>query len=639
MRTFFSLVSSLFLCGQLYAQSTVLVRNSTWQNFNVAVTQLGTTTVNQSHWTPQDSLVRSWIESTGQEVLTVSRSNTAIPEGDTVYYHVDLQGYTDTLTIKLRLVGTANGSDMHYSIAGNSFAEPWYADAGFHEVQTILAGKPVIIKFRPDNDDATMQRNIRFALHDLPVYELDESDFEDPNVLNVMYYNIQMISFGVSGMPQANERGSLLPAQISPYQDVVCFAEAFDDTPRENFLTPAMQAAGFPYKTEILNATGVIPVPTNGGVIIFSRWPIEMESEIEYEECGPASADCLAKKGMKYARINKLGKRYHVFGTHMDAGSGADDIYARRTQMAEIRDFISSLAIPQSEPVIFGGDFNTNPIDLDMDYQAFLDTMSPIVPHYLGFYESNFNDEFGGIIDHAWADSRHLIPTEITNNIITIRSLDPVLWELSEFSDHRCVLGRFSYPDFSKSISDTLICPGESLTLAVETTHSATYQWVKDGTPLNSETTASLTLNNATELQSGNYVCLVSYDVTYGHWGDSLTSLFYPNGAQTVTAELQFDFGTITVDEVQCQVGISENEIAQWQLYPNPSNGTVHLQLPTQPHNVELTIFSAQGKAVFATTINRKNMTFNLSHLSQGTYTATLTDPTNGTWHQSLVLF
>jgi hypothetical protein len=28
----------------------------------------------------------------------------------------------------------------------------------------------------------------------------------------------------------------------------------------------------------------------------------------------------LANKGIKYARVNKLGKRYHLFGTHMDAG-------------------------------------------------------------------------------------------------------------------------------------------------------------------------------------------------------------------------------------------------------------------------------------------------------------------------------
>ncbi|MFM1876878.1 MAG: hypothetical protein RL266_2615 [Bacteroidota bacterium] len=637
------ILSALFILTQFaatstIAQSTVFVRNSTWQDFDVEAGQNGTVNVDFNEWSVVNSQVRGWIESTGQEVLTVNRTNNAVPEGDTAYFDIGLNGSSDNITLKLRLIGISGGTELAYSVSGNGFSEPWYTDGDFHEVQTTLAGKSVVIKFKPDNDDASQTRNIRFAIHDLPVYDLPEADFADRNVLNVMYYNIQMISFGVSGMPQANERGALLPAQISEHQDVVVFAEAFDDGPREDHLIPAMEAAGFAYRTEILNEPGgIIPFPVNGGVIIFSRWPILAEDEIDFAECGQAASDCLANKGVKYAKINKLGKTYHVFGTHMDAGSGADDTFARRTQMAEIRDFIAALNIPENEPVIFGGDFNTDPIDSDMDYQAFLDTMNPIIPQHIGYFESNFNDDFGKIIDHAWGDRTHFVPVTITNEVITIRSLDPALWDLSEFSDHRCVLGRYEFPDFEKIGGDTLICPGEDLLLTINTAFPASFQWFKDGMELTGQTGSELQFTNALESQTGHYTCLVSYDVVYGNWQDPLTAVFYPDGADTVEARLTFDFGEIVIDEILCHVGIDEPNAIVAQLYPNPADDELNVVFSRSLKGAEVRAFSSDGTLVFNDHINGNSMRINLLHMASGIYTLEIRTQ-NESVHQRFVV-
>ena len=638
MRIFLSLIASLGLCTQLFGQSTIYVRNSTWQDFEVEAGQTGTVTVPQGEWSGGDPIVRGWLETTGQEVLSFNRTNTAVPEGDTAYYNVDLNGSTDFLTIKIRVIGVAGGTELDYSVEGNGFSEPWFDDGNFHEVQTTLAGKSVVIKFKPDNDDSNSDRDVRFAIHDLPVYEIDAADFENPNVMNVMYYNIQMISFGLSGMPQPNERASLLPAQISEYQDVVSFSEAFDDGPRQDNLIPAMEAAGFPYRTDILNPAGIIPIPTNGGIIIFSRWPIETEQDIDFAECGQAASDCLANKGVKYARINKLGKTYHVFGTHMDAGSQSDDIFARRTQMAEIRDFIADLNIPENEAVIVGGDFNTDPIDGDNDYLAFLDTLNPIIPQHLGFYESNFNDDFGKVIDHAWGIRTHLVPTTITNEIITIRSLNPVLWDLSEFSDHRCILGRYTYPDFTKTGGDTLVCPGENLTLSVNSIFPASYQWLKDGIELNGEITSELELLNTLESESGNYSCLVSYDVVYGDWGDSLTTLFYPEGADTVEARLNFEFGQITIDDVLCQVGIEDVTADDWRIFPNPTTGVLNVSLSKKMKDAGIKVYSSSGKMVYSIDLAEPNSSIDLAHLSDGLYMIEIAIE-GSTAHQRFVVY
>lgn len=607
----------LVLCfACTFGQSSVYIRNSTWQDFDIEAGQFGTLIVNQSEWSAGDPVIRSWLETTGQEALTVNRTNTAVPEGDTAYYNIDLLGNSDFLTIKLRVIGIAGGTELDYSVSGNGFSEPWYDDGDFHEIQTTLAGKAVVIKFKPDNDDGNQDRDIRFAIHDLPVYELDPLDFENPNVMNAMFYNIQMLPFGVVGMAQANDRGNLFPAQISPYQDVVMFAEAFDTSPREDHLDPAMESAGFPYKTSILNDPGLIPFPWNGGVIIYSRWPIEAEDEIDFSECGQASQDCLANKGIKYAKVNKLGKRYHIFGTHMDAGGNEDDIFARRTSMAEMRDFIADLNIPDGEPVILGGDFNLRP-STD-DFQAFIDTMNPYFPLHTGYWESNFNDQFGGIIDHAWGDRLHLVATASTNELITPRSLHPDLWDLYEFSDHRCVLGRFEYPDIEKNGGDTLVCPGENLTLGVATDYPVTYKWFKDGAQIAGETGSSLGFVDAQESESGNYTCLVSYDVIYGTWQDSLSALFYPNGADTVEARLEYEF-EVTIDQALCELGVNDLRESSIKIYPNPAQDFVRIDVPSATSKGQIQVFNSVGVLVREDRITISS-TIDVSSWSRGVY-------------------
>jgi len=637
LRFSFLLTLCVSISMQCLSQSSVYFRNSTWQDFEIEATQSGTYLINTSEWSTSDTLSHGWLEAPDIEILSINRTNTAVPEGDTVYFNLALNGNTDSLTIRLRIIGISGGTELDFSVAGSGFSEPWYNDANFHEIATTMAGKDVIIKFKPDNDDSNMDRNLRFVIHNVEVYEIDPADFQNPNALNVMFYNLQMITFGLSGLGQASERAALITASFSPYQDVVCFQEVFDDSPRNDELIPAMEAVGFPYRTDILNPPGFIPIPTNGGVMTFSRWPIEREEMVEFAECGEAAQDCLASKGIMYTRINKLGKRYHIFGTHMDAGGGADDIFARRTQMAEMRDMIAAMEIPEGEAVILGGDFNTNPIDSDNDYLAFLDTVSPVIPQHIGNYESNFSEEFGNIIDHGWGDRNHLVATHITNEVVTFRSLDPVLWDISEFSDHRAVISRFTYPDIEQSGGDTLICPGNNLTLAVNTTYSVTYQWYLSGQMLNGETNSELQLISVSESQSGNYTCLVSYDEIYGDWGDSLTALFFPFGIDTVEARLIYDFGEVIIDQILCSVGILETNNGAFSLYPNPTSGLVSVNIPNHMGQVEMQMFNLLGKRVLSTPMNGTGF-LDVASYDSGVYILELTN-NKGVFRRRLIVY
>jgi hypothetical protein len=638
-KTLLSLVFSVAIIPASWAQSTFILRNSTWQDFTIDVVQSGEALVPATEYELINDTVLGWWLEEPVLVFQANRSSATVAAGDVAQFDVRLMGAIDTLVLHMQLTGLAEGgTSMRFALSGPGIATPYSDSPDFQEYTTTLAGKNVIIKFKPDNDDATQQRNVFFTIHDMPIYEIDAADFANPNVMNAMFYNIQMIPFGLSGMGQPNDRGDLLPGQISPYQDVVVFEEVFDDSPREDHLEPAMLAAGFAYRTEILNPSpGIIPLPWNGGVIIFSRWPIEMEADYNFELCGQASQDCLANKGIKYARINKLGKLYHIFGTHMDAGGEADDILAKQTQMGEMRAFIDAQNIPDGEPVIFGGDFNVSPlVSIHNLYPAMLDSINPYIPHPIGYHNSTFDGAFGKIIDNAWGDKAHLVATTSTNEVITMRSIEPVLWQLGAFSDHRCALSRFEFPDITMSgAGDQVRCPGEDIQFEMESDIDVTYQWVKDGQELDGETSSTLSLNNATETQSGQYSCMVSYDVLYGDVADSLTHIFYPNGPDLIASTFEYNFGTTTIDEVLCHVGVQEVSPVAFEINPNPTSGMFSLRLTDAARTGSVEVFNMVGKRLLQQAINGSTTTLDLSNTAAGMYSVRLS--ANGYVHQERV--
>ncbi len=589
--SFSILLSFCFSAFHANAQSSVYVRNSTWNGFQISVHQSGSFNIDPSDWSQTETMIEDW-ELDDLEVFNTNRDTGSIPPGDTALFFIQLKDGTDSLGLEFRVIGLAGTTSLEYSVTAPGNSDNWYSDGNYHDLLTQLGGRDVTIRYRPLNNDSGQSRDVLFVIHDLPIYTIDAAEFSNPNVLNVMAYNIQMLPFGVVGMPDADLRGDHFPGQISPYQDVVIYAEVFDDTPREDHLEPAMAAAGFIHKTVVLNETGQL-LPWNGGVQIFSRWPIEFEDDYDFRLCGQAAQDCLANKGVKYARVNKLGKKYHVFGTHMDAGGGADDLEARMVQMGEIRDFIAVQNIPEDEAVVYGGDFNVAPDD--PEYVNMLDSLNPVLPHAIGFQNSTMNVDSGHIIDHVWGCQKHLVPLSATNEVITPRSIHDDLWDLSEFSDHRCILGRFVYPDVASG-TDTILCPGDDLTLNVTSSIAVTYQWFKDEQPIPGETTATYTILNADASDAGHYQCAVSYQQIFGNTGSNLDAYFYIYGPDTINASPKVEAGVVSVD---CGTGINPGSyaVAGVQLYPNPSRGAVFIDLGEEEiENAHVDILAVNGE-------------------------------------------
>jgi endonuclease/exonuclease/phosphatase family metal-dependent hydrolase len=188
--------------------------------------------------------------------------------------------------------------------------------------------------------------NIEFAFQEAYPAPIGQADKHRINVLN---WNIYMRQEHLFHNGQSIRAG-LIPAKIRGY-DAVVFQEAFDNSARRK-LMKGMCKYGYKYATKILGKD--VGADQDGGVIIASRWPIRNQDETVFKDC--SGWDCKAQKGVVYAKIDKRGRSYHVFGTHMNNG----DVKVQDRQLKAIRRFVQKQKVPKTEAVLLSGDMNIN---------------------------------------------------------------------------------------------------------------------------------------------------------------------------------------------------------------------------------------------------------------------------------------
>ncbi|CAH1785361.1 unnamed protein product [Owenia fusiformis] len=203
------------------------------------------------------------------------------------------------------------------------------------------------------------------------------------NQLRVMSYNIFEREFAITHDGQ-RERTCRIPRLFTeqwPYLDVVCFQEGFMGGcwPDHVSLRDLMSQHGWNYNTRTIDDPD--ETVENGGVYFASRWPIIEEDQHIYTNYSDESVELFVSKGVGYAKVRKSvngsSRNYNLFCSHLQAGGDFDDI--RLGQAGEMRGFADSKGIPQTEPVIYLGDFNTdmyNPFVFD----PFIETLGAAMP-------------------------------------------------------------------------------------------------------------------------------------------------------------------------------------------------------------------------------------------------------------------
>jgi len=192
---------------------------------------------------------------------------------------------------------------------------------------------------------------------------------------NVLTYNVFAFPKIIENVAQ-NKRLSLIIKKIYEYDsktsiDVVSFNELWDDSERD-FVIKGMRDIGFKYESGILPRHPLKLL--NGGVQIFSKWPISTVDWITYTKC--TNEDCLASKGGLYTRIIKTynGGEYafNVIGTHLNVGSTGKT--QQLSQITELKQLISKWSARQSakEPFVILGDLNVNKFTNTAHYEKML---------------------------------------------------------------------------------------------------------------------------------------------------------------------------------------------------------------------------------------------------------------------------
>lgn len=283
--------------------------------------------------------------------------------------------------------------------------------------------------------------------------------------INVLSYNIYMRPFFQDGQ---GIRALYLADQLSSY-DAIIFQEVYDDRIRS--LLWAGLRMEYPSSTRVLGEDAGIG--QDGGIVILSRWPITRERQRIFTAGKPSmnrcpgpdcceGLDCYADKGVVYARINKAGRCYHLFGTHLQAGRENDAL--RYAQLRVIEDFIQSQGIPRDEPVIIAGDMNVDRYNetgfakmrsLLRAKQPRLEPTAPSTPGAIYTFDGPSNDlnENEGIqryLDYVLYSADHLEPIRAFNQVRIMRAPEPwrqYLWQdwHRDLSDHYAVLGHFTY--------------------------------------------------------------------------------------------------------------------------------------------------------------------------------------------------
>jgi endonuclease/exonuclease/phosphatase family metal-dependent hydrolase len=188
---------------------------------------------------------------------------------------------------------------------------------------------------------------------------------QDPSVntatLKILQYNASWRpTLTHKGKPEfASERANLLVSELKSY-DVVCLNECFSyiGSPVSSFVK-SMVSHGFRYFARGTTAGIFSPHVVDGGILVFSKYPILMH-EYHTFDLGGGAEEWMAK-GSLYVRVQMgAGTHVHIFAVNPqpDRPGAEDECRAVRfTHLREVRAQMERKA-SDGQPIILVGDLN-----------------------------------------------------------------------------------------------------------------------------------------------------------------------------------------------------------------------------------------------------------------------------------------
>lgn len=516
------LVGILFaLSSVVYAETNVYLVNSTPYTFDIRMWQTGDLTLQFGKDYSQAVMrVTPWQAKT--KVASFSR-NVDIKKDKVYQFFLGLttaQLPSEVLTLKQQLQGKAVGSTLYvgFDSTGNvsewttSKTIRWHAPIFFSCKDAQGVVQTFMIRYR--TYEAGSYNDIEYVISYKPEPDKNISYTTpntegDPCQLNLLSWNLYLLTVEPLGItlyskPKVMERAKRVAEAIGGLYDVLVLCEVFDDDARKIILE-GLKEQGYKYATCILGQGLALPGKgmeesinqpfivdfnnskfgsdvhytiggtgrggglaggfQNGGVIIVSKWPIEAAREIVFKRGSPE--DKHARKGCVYAKINKNGFIYNIFGTHPEAV----DRSIRKEQLETIAAFIKMQNISATEPVIMAGDMNVDRYDSQHEYDNMLRYLHVKDPwagkgeRYSADYNRNMLNilqlmvadpkdkkyaEYPKNLDYTFYSTLYTQPIKAFSEVRIPTSkpyrLDDLNLDMYVLSDHHALYGYFTFP-------------------------------------------------------------------------------------------------------------------------------------------------------------------------------------------------
>lgn len=180
--------------------------------------------------------------------------------------------------------------------------------------------------------------------------------------LKVLSYNVHGLSVPGDDTERLGEIGELLKARRAQgtAPQIVAIQEGFHVD-----IVDLINNAGYPYRKD---GPGPEWPRVGSGLIILSEYPIIEARGLAYDVNNSVGMDWNARKGAMYTKVRLpgLATPVEILDTHLQSDYDSasvplsETIPARRRQIGELGKWFRSLTNFE-RPVIFAGDFNTNP--------------------------------------------------------------------------------------------------------------------------------------------------------------------------------------------------------------------------------------------------------------------------------------
>ncbi|EAY28090.1 T9SS type A sorting domain-containing protein [Microscilla marina] len=377
---FLTLCLVCLTCLGAMAATSVYLQNNTELELNITYQSAGRTlTLNKQYGLPV-----KYVPAYGRkrELLWTNR-NSGISNGVDFWHYLTVTTGNHRLRLGVKLNGNWIGSTMWSEFAvfaaGSNQASTQtglQSNRSIHRRTFMMQGKRYQLSMRMVYTGG--YDDIVYVLDELDYNPVPGADYANPHTLNVVSYNL----YGLFAGSICN-RHAFAAKRLQNFE-VVGFQEAFDNECRQQ-LKNNLQASGWS-TTKVTDASGF---PEDGGSFIASRYPIIAQDQVVFSSnnsCNFTQANLFAAKGINYAKINKHGVMYHVFNTHLYAGSTNTCQEVRRDQLTVMKAFVLRKTGGKGR-IIMLGDFNIGEDkqnDLRTFLQAFIPAREGPMPYTIG---------------------------------------------------------------------------------------------------------------------------------------------------------------------------------------------------------------------------------------------------------------